>query len=82
MSVLLDTIDHAMATAEFSNVFPYRDEVVVELAVRDPDRDVEVHSFQFDYRDESTLTSKGTIGAEFRADIEAALAEEGFELAD
>ena len=71
-----------MATAEFSNVFPYRDEVVVELAVRDPDRDVEIRSFQFEYCDEELLRPKGTLGDELRDDVERALEREGFRLAE
>jgi hypothetical protein len=71
-----------MATAEFSNVFPYRNEVVVELAVRDPDRDVEIRSFQFEYCDETTVRPKGDVLEEYEADVEQALADEGFSLAE
>ncbi len=71
-----------MASAEFSNVFPYREEVVVELAVRDPQREVEIRSFQFEYCDETTVRPKGGGLGEYRVDVAEALADEGFALAE
>jgi len=69
-----------MATAEFVNVYPYREEVVVEIAVRGPETDIGVRSFHFEYTDEDRLAPKERVEAEFEADVQEALEKQGYAL--
>ena len=67
-----------MATPEFINVHPYRNEVVVEIGVSGPETDLSVRSFQFEYRGDDRVAPKQDIAEQFQPAVEAALEEQGF----
>lgn len=71
-----------MVGRKLCNVFTYRDEVVVELTVDEADQELIVRSFQFQYCDDARVRPKGALEEEYRADVEAALADEGYALTE
>jgi hypothetical protein len=67
-----------MSAPEFVNVYPYPEEVVVELGVDGPDGDLSVLSFQFEFCGENRVAPKADVADQYQPVVEEALESQGF----
>lgn len=61
-----------------SSVYPYANELIVELTGVDGDGILVVLSYQFEYGDGDVVTPKGRVEPEYAEPVAAALEEQGY----